>query len=145
SVSRRFAVMRPIVTFVAAGLAFAVALPALAAPAPEAPKEERIVFSSADPSGKKVRIGIMNADGSKRTILTTGDALELDPSLSPDGKRIAFVIFNKEAKTTEVWVMGTDGKDRKKLADGAAMTFLLAPTWSPNGKHIVYSKMSGIG
>ncbi len=129
-------------------LALAIALPVSAfAQVPESAKDEMIVFTSIElrgeprfgvHDGKKANIGIMIADGSKRTILTKHDALELDPALSPDGKLIAFVIANK----SEVWVMSADGKDRKKLVIGTSRTFALAPTWLPDGKRIAYTKLS---
>src|SRR4051794_39936906 len=92
---RRYAAMRRPAPFAAVALALA-ALPALAfAPAPEGAKGDKIVFSSVDAESKKGGIVIMDADGSKRTVLTKEDAVDLDPVLSPDGRRIAFVRLSK--------------------------------------------------
>jgi TolB protein len=132
-------------TLAAAALALAD-LPALAfAPAPEGPKEERIVFSSVDGEAKKGGIVIMNADGSKRTVLTKEDAVDLGPALSPDGRRIAFVRLNKADKNADVWVMNADGKEPRKLTELPAKTIAMGVSWSPDGKRIAYSTMVNSG
>jgi Tol biopolymer transport system component len=129
-----------------AGLALSAALPALAyAPVPADAKDEKIVFTAFSEKDKKIGIGIMNADGSKRTVLTTGDAMEMDPALSPDGKRIVFVTVNKEAQQGELWTMKVDGTDRKKLVEGKAKTLAFSPSWSPDGRKIAYSEMQAEG
>jgi Tol biopolymer transport system component len=129
----------------AAALALA-ALSGLAfAPAPDGPKEEKIVFSSVDAEAKKGGIVIMDADGTKRTVLTKEDAVDLDPVLSPDGRRIAFVRLSKADKNADVWVMSADGKEPKKLTDLPAKTVAAGVSWSPDGKRIAYSTMVNAG
>src|SRR5579884_4097335 len=118
SPQRRYAAMRYAGRFAVAGLALAAALPALAfPPAPAGGGDQKIVFTSFDIANKKVAIGIMNADGSKRTLLGKGEAFEVDPALSPDGKRVAFVSINEKEKKSGLWAMNTDGSDRKRLLD----------------------------
>jgi Tol biopolymer transport system component len=135
--------MRPVVKIVCAGLAFLVAWPVLAfPPAPESAKEQKILFTSLNVPEKKLQIGIMNADGSKRTLLTKGDALEMDPALSPDGKRIAFVSIKEKEKKSELWLMNADGSGRKKLMDLPEKVLALSPSWSPDGKRIAFSQIN---
>jgi TolB protein len=86
----------------------------------------------------------MSPDGSKRTVLTKGDAMELDPALSPNGKRVAFITFNKGDKSCDVWMMNSDGSDRKKLTEHKAGTIALGVSWSPDGKRLAYSTMEDI-
>jgi Tol biopolymer transport system component len=52
------------------------------------PDGEKIVFARAE-SGQS-DIFVMNADGSERRVLVSGQADEIMPSWSPDGTRIAF-------------------------------------------------------
>ncbi len=128
--------------FAVAGLALAAALPALAfPPAPAGGGDQKIVFTSFDIANKKVAIGIMNADGSKRTLLGKGEAFVVDPALSPDGKRVAFVSINEKEKKSGLWAMNTDGSDRKRLLDMPEGTLALGPAWSPDGKRIAYARM----
>jgi Tol biopolymer transport system component len=138
--------MRPVVTSVCAGLAFLVAWPILAfPPASESAKEQKIVFASLHLEDKKVQIGIMNADGSKRTLLGNDGAMEMDPALSPDGKRIAFVSVNEKDRKGEIWVMNTDGSDRKKLSDSPEHFIAITPAWSPDGKRIAFTQFKAEG
>ncbi|HKI33101.1 MAG TPA: hypothetical protein VKA46_14715 [Gemmataceae bacterium] len=137
--------MRHAGKFAVAGLALAAALPALAfPPAPaEGTKDQKIVFTSLDSQNKKIGVGIMNADGTKRTLLSAEnpDKGELDPALSPDGKHIVFIAASVKDKKIEVWVMKADGSDRKKLTDIPEQTFAMTPAWSPDGKRIAYAQM----
>jgi TolB protein len=115
------------------------------APVPaDAPKAEKIVFTSASADGKTIAIVVMNPDGSKRTTLTKDDARELDPALSPDGRRIAFVTSAKDDRTGDVWVMSLDGKQRKKLTEHPPKTIAVGVSWSPNGRRIAYSTIEDL-
>src|SRR5579862_110181 len=122
---------------IALGTAAAISAPA------QQNKPTKLLFVSNRAGEKKLNICTMNPDGSEQTVLTKGDALEMDPAWSPDGKRIAFVAGStvpKEMKT-DLYVMNADGTQRTRIAESPAGTFALAPCWSPDGKRIAFCTM----
>jgi len=77
---------------------------------------------------------IVVADGSSQTRLTpSGGTAEF--SLSPDGKRIAYVHYG-DGGHSEVWLIDIDGANRKPLTTDSWKVW--EPTWSPDGKEIIY-------
>jgi len=81
---------------------------------------------------------LINADGSNPVNLTrTPDVDEMYPHASPDAGKLCFVAdeWVKEKKVRNVYYMNIDGTGRVKVADNARQ-----PSWSPDGKTIVYLK-----
>ncbi len=80
-----------------------------------------------------LQIAVMNADGSGRTLVTSGDLHSSQPAWSPDGRQIVFRrSIPGENLSGDIWVMG---------ADGSAPHELLAlpgderyPSLSPDGR-----------
>jgi len=60
------------------------------------------------------------------------------PAVSPDGRKIAFV---RTASEPGLWVMNADGSGQTKLANVPGGDEL-APSWSPDGKRIVFVSMT---
>ena len=109
-------------------------------------------------------IYIMNADGSGLTRLTfdftrlstpswTPDKGRFDPgvtpdptpevlhpSWSPDGSRIAFV--SSLDGTAKIYVMNADGSGQTRLTNISGIDS--SPVWSPDGKHITFSREAEI-
>ena len=85
----------------------------------------------------------VRSDGSGlRRVTRTGN--NLDPAWSPDGSRIAFVSHRPaRGGATEVYVVDANGKNLRRLTrswrSANGYTFNRRPTWSPDGKTIVYS------
>lgn len=109
----------------------------------------------------RLKIYVMNADGSDVRQLTSDQTLDCDPVWSPNGQHIAFIsgagsiddkpvtsvyllenglmfassggVFDTHSVDTSICVINADGSDKKMLSEG------WAPTWSPDGQHIVFA------
>ena len=102
--------------------------------------QAKIVFSS-DRDGNW-EIYAMDADGGNQRRLTNNPGRDRSPSWSPDGKRIVFV-SNKDGDvrngkpTAEIYVMDADGGNQRNLTNHPDRDS--SPSWSPDGKRIVFS------
>lgn len=63
-----------------------------------------------------------------------GDAVVINPALSPDGKTVAFQIPGKG-----MWLIGNDGTGLRSLGLGSN------PSWMPDSRNIVYTVVSDNG
>lgn len=59
------------------------------------------------------------------------------PHFSPDGALIAYVTSHEDGKG-DIWTMTPEGGSREKLA-GGPQSYDYFPSWSPDGKYVVYS------
>lgn len=117
------------------------ALPAGALPTISAVGAPRIVFATNRDGGiGNFEIYIMDADGQNAQRLTTNDAADRDPALSPDGSRIAFTSSRGGALdpgNLDIWVMNVDGTSLARLTSDAASD--VRPAWSPDGTRIAFT------
>jgi TolB protein len=104
----------------------------------------------------KPQIGIVNADGSDEKLLTTekrdnvrigpdGSRTILEtahdanaPSCSPVDDRVAFW-SGIENRYGQIWVIRADGTGSRQLTDDPSHRNSDDPSWSPNGKKILFS------
>ncbi|MCX9015283.1 MAG: hypothetical protein OIN89_10950 [Candidatus Methanoperedens sp.] len=83
---------------------------------------------------------IINTDGPNQRMLISG----YNPSISPDVKYIAFDagsaggIFATAEQGSNIFVMNVDGTNIKRLTDDKGNE--VAPSWSPDGKKLVFTK-----
>lgn len=95
-------------------------------------------------SGSRHDIWIMNADGTGKKQLTSGDHVDWYARFSPCGNKVLFTrsksgwvperdadIFDK----WNLWTIGTDGSNEKKLAENGVWG-----TWRPSGDSIVFAR-----
>ena len=94
------------------------------------PDGSRIVFES-DRSGAQ-QIYVMNADGSNQHRISFGGGRYATPVWSPKGDLIAFTHIGG---TFQIGVMSPDGGNEKLLTHGWQDE---GPTWSPNGRVIMF-------
>jgi TolB protein len=89
-------------------------------------------------------IYVMRADGSHIRRLTRNEAVDSDPSWSPDGERIAFARLSAvgtEAARGGIFTINANGGDEVQLTHAAAPTFDSAPVWSPDGSRIAFARV----
>jgi TolB protein len=84
-------------------------------------------------------IYVMNVDGSGVTNLTNHPESDAGPEWSNDGSRITFISRRETPDHFQVFSMNADGSDLRRLTREDAIDFR-APTWSPDGQSIVYSR-----
>jgi len=99
------------------------------------PDGRRIAFVS-DRAGNW-EIYVMAADGTGQRRVTNTPVDEGAPAWSPDGKKIAYLVDPFGDPT--IWVMNADGSGSERLARASW------PSWSANGRRIVYTVYSGTG
>jgi len=103
------------------------------------PETEKIVFVRPQPeAGADANVWIMNPDGSNETQLTTWNADDMAPVISPDGDQVAYYSLRNSSWT--LWVMNSDGTNPVQLAVAGNMGG--APAWSPDGSQIAYGSDS---
>ncbi len=70
--------------------------------------------------------------------------MELQPAISPDGTQIAFEVTAVD-QASRIWVMGANGENPRALTTGpVSEPSDVAPTWSPDGQWIVFSRTGAL-
>jgi len=122
---------RPFVLSLAALTVFPL-IPATAASGGPPQADTRIVFSRNDISNHDIYS--MTSTGANVVAMTnTPGVQDLSPAGSPDGKRIAF--RRAGAGPDQLWVMNADGSGVTVVPGSGRVG---DPSWSPDGKQLVY-------
>ena len=77
----------------------------------------------------------------RTTRLTADDGLEIQPSLSPDGKLIAYAAG--QPGQTRIFVRPVSGGHSTPVTENA-VTFAFQPRWSPDGSRLLYLTANGV-
>jgi Tol biopolymer transport system component len=98
------------------------------------PDRRRILFVDNDFVGND-GLMVINADGSGRTELVTGEYFVSQYRWSPSGRMIAVVISRLVGEDVfdDLWVMESDGSNRRRLAVNAN-----SPTWAATSGRLAY-------
>jgi len=104
---------------------------------PSLSPDGRELLYSAQATDLRYHIYLRRLDGSGITDLSTGAAWsDTSPSFSPDGARIAFASTRESSQG--IFVMTKSGQDARRIVNGA-----FDPSWTPDGRELVYSTQSG--
>ncbi len=77
------------------------------------------------------------ASGGAATRITSGQAYDMQPGFSPDGKQLVFVSDRNGSEN--VWISDADGSNPRALTTGERENYV-SPTWTPDGQYIVATK-----
>jgi Tol biopolymer transport system component len=96
-------------------------------------------FSFAQFSGQIFSMN-SNGTGQKNLSAAGGGAAQLDiqPSVSPNGRFIAFVRLDPSTGSAQLWVMNSDGSGQTDISNDAAAYSESGAAWSPDGSKLLY-------
>ena len=86
-------------------------------------------------------IWIMNADGSNQHRLRETPFFEGEMDWSPAG---GWLVFDSGSWVSDVYVIRTNGTGMRNLTPGGGWDGSGQPSWSPDGRRIVFARPSGI-
>lgn len=69
--------------------------------------------------------------------ITSGQAYDMQPNFSPDGKQLVFVSDRNGSEN--LWVADADGSNARALTTGERESYV-SPVWAPDGQYIVAAK-----
>lgn len=108
--------------------------------------ETRIVWSRFEPGSGVVRLVSAQPDGGDLRVLThpPAGAQDINPRISPNGDRVVFERDFPDG-STQVVVVGSDGHGQRVVPLGctAPCAADLNPSWAPDGRHLVFSRVIG--
>jgi len=77
------------------------------------------------------------ATGGDATRITSGQAYDMQPVFSPDGKRIAFISDRNGSEN--LWVANADGT-RSRAVTTTERDSYMSPIWTPDGEYVIAAK-----
>ena len=107
----------------------------------QAPTTPKILFTSSRDGNREVYI--MNPDGSEQVRLTKHPGNDLQAVWSPMGERILFV--SDRGGERDLYMMSSDGSNVRRVFKRKIEAWRTTPTWSPDGKQIIYDQWDRSG
>jgi Tol biopolymer transport system component len=75
--------------------------------------------------------------GGEATRITSGQAYDMQPAFSPDGKRIVFISDRNGSEN--VWIANSDGTKPRALTTTERDSYM-SPIWTPDGEYVIAAK-----
>jgi len=107
------------------------------------PDGSKLAYTVVSDLGRQSAIYLMNADGSDQHVLTSvgGGA---HAAWSPDGSRLVYEGYEPD-KSTDLFTINADGSNRVNVTNTGLTVFERDPSFSPDGKRIVFANNSLCG
>lgn len=109
------------------------------------PDGSKVVFCDDGLDGVDLDIYVINADGTNKVLLTDNDALDQQPSWSPDGSSIAYYSNSFSGSTNsgalDLVVMSSDGTGKRLLSLGVGRDPF--PSFRADGLQLAFARTSG--
>lgn len=105
------------------------------------------IFYSAFSDSWYRHIWVMNSDGSGKTQLTSGNVVDENPALSPDGTNIVFTRWGFRGDYSDIMMMNTDGTNIQRLTFGSVPSkpegTYNGVEWSQDGIKLIFMYIEG--
>ena len=75
--------------------------------------------------------------GGAATRITSGQAYDMQPAFSPDGKKLVFISDRNGSEN--VWVANADGTRARAVTTTERENYM-SPTWAPDGEYVIAAK-----
>src|SRR5688500_9384557 len=75
--------------------------------------------------------------GGEATRITSGQAYDMQPAFSPDGKKLVFISDRNGSEN--VWVANADGTKARAITTTERESYM-SPTWAPDGEYVIAAK-----
>src|SRR6188508_2371515 len=75
--------------------------------------------------------------GGEATRITSGQAYDMQPAFSPDGKKLVFISDRNGSEN--VWVSNADGTHARAITSTERENYM-SPTWAPDNEYVIAAK-----
>jgi TolB protein len=101
-------------------------------------------FAFTSPTTFTGQIFSINRNGTGQTNLSAAgggaNQVDIQPSVSPNGRKIAFVRFDASNGSAQVWVMHFNGSGQTDISNDAMLASESGPAWTRDGTQLLFVK-----